>query len=303
MNAIVGYTGFVGSNLYTPERFRAAYNTKNIETAFGTGPDLLVYAGVRAEKYLANRDPERDLENIRQAEENIRRIAPKSLVLISPVDVLSDPRGADEDAAIDETKLQPYGLHRYFLERWTREYSPDALIVRLPGLFGKNLKKNFIYDFIHRIPSMLSAGKFAELSEKAPGLKEYYALQDNGFYKANVPAGKEEEVRELFSTLGFSALDFTDHRSRFQFYNLSRLWDDIRTARENHIRLLHLATEPVSAGEVYEHLTGAKFSNELDTPPACYDFRTKYDTLFGGQNGYICDRVTVMNEIREFVNV
>ena len=263
MNAIVGYTGFVGSNLYTPERFRAAYNTKNIETAFGTGPDLLVYAGVRAEKYLANKDPERDLGNIRQAEENIRRIAPKSLVLISTV----------------------------------------ALIVRLPGLFGKNLKKNFIYDFIHRIPSMLSAGKFGELSDKAPGLKEYYALQDNGFYRANVPAEKEKEVRELFGTLGFSALNFTDHRSRFQFYNLSRLWDDIRTAREHHIRLLHLATEPVSAGEVYEHLTGDKFSNELDTPPACYDFRTKYDTLFSGENGYICDRMTVMNEIREFVNV
>ena len=67
MNAIVGYTGFVGSNLYTPERFRAAYNTKNIETAYGTQPELLVYAGVRAEKYLANRDPERDLANIRQA--------------------------------------------------------------------------------------------------------------------------------------------------------------------------------------------------------------------------------------------
>ena len=26
-------------------------------------------------------------------------------------------------------------------------------------------------------------------------------------------------------------------------------------------------------------------------------------TLFGGENGYICDRMTVMNEIREFVNV
>ena len=70
--------------------------------------------------------------------------------------------------------------------------------------------------------SMLSAGKFGELSEKAPGLKEYYALQDNGFYRANVPAGKEKEVRELFSTLGFSALNFTDHRSRFQFYNTWR---------------------------------------------------------------------------------
>ena len=62
MNAIVGYTGFVGSNLYTPERFGAAWNSRNIAEAYGTEPDLLVYAGVRAEKFLANRDPEKDLE-------------------------------------------------------------------------------------------------------------------------------------------------------------------------------------------------------------------------------------------------
>ena len=303
MNAIVGYTGFVGSNLYTPERFGAAYNTQNIETAYGTEPDLLVYAGVRAEKYLANREPERDLRNIRQAGENIRKINPKSLVLISTVDVLSNPQGADEDAAIDETKLQPYGLHRYMLEQWTREHYPDALIVRLPGLFGKNLKKNFIYDYIHRIPAMLNAGKFEELSQKEPELRQYYVLQDNGFYKANVPAEKEDEVRELFNTLGFSALNFTDHRSRFQFYNLARLWDDIQTARLEDLRLLHLATEPVSAGEVYEYLTGQKFNNEMDTPPACYDFRTGWDSLFGGRDGYLCSRETVLEEIREFVNV
>lgn len=302
MNAIVGYTGFVGSNLYTPERFQAAYNTKNIGRAYGTEPDLLVYSGVRAEKYLANRDPERDLENIRQAEDNIRKINPKSLVLVSTVDVLSDPLGADENAKIDESRLQPYGLHRYMLEQWTREHFPEALIVRLPGLFGKNLKKNFIYDFIHRIPSMLSTGKFEELSKKAPELEEYYALQDNGFYKAAVPAEKEEEVKAIFSTLGFSALNFTDCRSRFQFYNLARLWDDIQVAGKNEIRLLHLATEPVSAGEVYEFLKGEQFSNKMDTPPACYDFRTVYAGLFGGQNGYLCDRETVLEEIRRFVN-
>lgn len=302
MNAIVGYTGFVGSNLYTPERFQAAYNTKNIETAYGTAPDLLVYAGVRAEKYLANKDPEHDLANIRQAEENIRKIAPKSLVLISTVDVLSDPAGADENAKIDPEKLQPYGYNRFLLEQWTREHFPDALIVRLPGLFGKNLKKNFIYDFIHRIPAMLSTGRFEELSRKAPELEEYYALQDNGFWKASVPAEKEEEVKALFESLGFSALNFTDCRSRFQFYNLSRLWDDIQVAKKNEIRLLHLATEPVSAGEVYEFLKGEQFSVKMDTPPACYDFRTVYSDLFGGQDGYICGRETVLQEIREFVN-
>ena len=62
MNALVGYTGFVGSNIYASGEFDSVYNSKNIESAVGTGPDLLVYAGVRAEKFLANNAPEKDLE-------------------------------------------------------------------------------------------------------------------------------------------------------------------------------------------------------------------------------------------------
>ena len=65
-----------------------------------------------------------------------------------------------------------------------------ALIIRLPGLFGKNIKKNYIYDYINLIPSMLKEEKFRELAEKEPELKNYYNLQDNGFYKVNVSAGE-----------------------------------------------------------------------------------------------------------------
>ena len=53
MKAIVGYTGFVGSNLTASGDFDAKYNSGNIREAFGTKPDLLVYSGLRAEKYLA----------------------------------------------------------------------------------------------------------------------------------------------------------------------------------------------------------------------------------------------------------
>ncbi len=81
--ALVGYTGFVGSNIYAATDFDAVYNSKNIEEAFGTNPDLLVYAGLRAEKYLANNAPEQDMALIVQAEENITKINPKKLVLIS----------------------------------------------------------------------------------------------------------------------------------------------------------------------------------------------------------------------------
>ncbi len=302
MNAIVGFTGFVGSNLYTPDRFQAAYNSKNIGEAWGTEPDLLVYAGVRAEKYLANHDPEKDLENIRQAERNIERIRPCRLVLISTVDVLKHPAGADETSEIDTEGLHPYGLHRYFLEQWVREYRPDALVVRLPGLFGKNLKKNFIYDLIHVIPSMLKAEKFAELAEREPRLAAYYPAEENGFRRAVIPDGEQETVKGIFEGLGFSALNFTDSRSRFQFYPLSRLWEDLQTAAEHSLRLLHLATEPVTAGELYRSLTGKEFVNELAAEPACYDFRTCHAGLFGGDMGYLCGKEEIIREIREFVN-
>ena len=61
--ALVGYTGFVGSNIYAATDFDAVYNSKNIEESFGTNPDLLVYAGLRAEcartRYGINRTSRR----------------------------------------------------------------------------------------------------------------------------------------------------------------------------------------------------------------------------------------------------
>ena len=143
MTALVGYTGFVGSNIYEAGQFDAVYNSKNIEEAYGTNPQLLIYAGLRAEKYLANHAPEKDMEMIIQAEENIRKIHPKKLVLISTIDVFRVPKDVDENSRIDTVNLHAYGYNRYQLELWVRETYPDALIVRLPGLFGKNIKKNF----------------------------------------------------------------------------------------------------------------------------------------------------------------
>ena len=71
--AIVGYTGFVGSNIYASGDFDGAYNTRNIQDSFGTCPDLLVYAGMRAEKFLANANPERDYDLVLEAQNNSER--------------------------------------------------------------------------------------------------------------------------------------------------------------------------------------------------------------------------------------
>lgn len=304
MNALVGYTGFVGSNIYTraKDEIGAAYNSKNIEDAFGTKPDLLIYAGLRAEKYLANNAPDKDMELILQAEDNISRIGAGKLILISTIDVFADPSGVCEDDPVSVEGLHAYGKNRYLLEEWVRENYPDALIIRLPGLFGKNIKKNFIYDFINVIPSMLKEDKFEELAGKDSELRRYYKKQDNGFYKADAVREDREMLKERFRRLGFSALNFTDSRSVYQFYDLSRLWSDIRTALDNDIRLWHPATEPVSAAEVYRYLTGEEFVNELAGKPAYYDYRTVHDRTFGGNNGYICGKDEVLGSIKAFVS-
>lgn len=302
MKALVGYTGFVGSNLYAAGGFDAVYNSKNIEEAFGTEPDLLVYAGLRAEKYLANNAPEKDMELIYQAEENISKINPKKLVLISTIDVFKVPNGVDEMTKIDTVELHPYGYDRYQLEVWVRENYPDALIIRLPGLFGKNIKKNFIYDYINVIPFMLKEDKMEELCEKDAELKKYYNHQDNGFYKlADITDEERSLLKEKFKKLGFSALNFTDSRAKYQFYNLGRLWGDIQIALDNNIKLWHPATEPVYASELYEYLSGEKFINELNGTPADYDYKTIYDNVFKGNNGYIADKNQVLKEIEAFV--
>lgn len=302
MPTLVGYTGFVGSNIYACGKFEAVYNSKNIETAYGTKPELLIYAGLRAEKFLANTNPDADMALIEQAKENIRKIAPKRLVLVSTIDVFKNPNGKNEDAEVDCNGLHPYGLNRYRLEQWVREYDPNALIVRLPALYGINLKKNFIYDFIHVIPSMLKDSKYSELAAKDPSLAQYYSLQPNGFYKCNpLDARQTDILKEKFRQLGFTALNFTDSRSVYQFYPLSRLWDDIQTALKHDLRLWHPATEPVSAGELYHFLTGNTFINEIAQFPAYYDFRTKHASAFGGNGNYIITKEQILTDIRAFV--
>jgi hypothetical protein len=301
MDALVGYTGFVGSNIAGKHSFGALYNSRNIESAFGSRPDLLVYSGVPAEMFLANNNPAADLALIDNAAENIRRIAPKRLVLISTIAVLDNPLGANEDYVINTDMLTSYGLHRYKLEQLASIIVPNSHILRLPALFGKNIKKNFIYDLINFFPALLNRAKYEQFAAIETIIADCYKLQDNGFYKLAVAEELKTELRLAFERLNFSALSFTDSRSVFQFYNLTRIWEHIEVAIAKNIQLLHLAVEPLSASEVYNEITGKTFVNVISAKPLNYDFRTKYASSFGGANGYIYDRGQVISDLKTFV--
>lgn len=305
MKSLVGYTGFVGSNLCSKENFDGLYDSKNVQTAYGTNPDLLVYSGVPAQKFIANQFPEEDFKIIENAIENIKKINPKKIILISTIDIYKNPINVDEDSIIETENLQPYGKNRYYLEQWVKNNYEDYLIVHLPGLYGKNIKKNFIYDLIHIIPSMLKKEKYEELVQKDDFINKYYKLEENGFYKykGNVTKDEEDKLKKYFLNIGFSALNFTDSRASYQFYNLSYLWEHICIALKNNIKILNLAVEPIKIEELYEYITGKKFVNQISNNIPEYNFKTKYDKIFGGKNGYLLNKEFILEDIKKFVEL
>ena len=221
MRALVGYTGFVGSNLNMYGDFGAVYNSKNIRQAFGSCPDVLYYAGVPARKFIADKNPRQDLEIIQNARGNIKKIRPKKLVLISTVDVFRNPSGKTEDDKPDA--VNAYGKNRAVLEDMAAQAVKDCHIVRLPGLYGKNIKKNFIYDFINYIPSLLTDAKIASLAGIDRSIYDYYADRGDGFWRVKADIDRRQ-LKKVLENVGFSALNFTDSRGVFQYYNLKYLY-------------------------------------------------------------------------------
>jgi hypothetical protein len=107
------------------------------------------------------------------------------------------------------------------------------------------------------------------------------------------------KLRTFFAQNSFNALRFTDSRSVFQFYDLSRLWGDIEACLKAELPLVNLAAQPIEAGELYSEVFGKSFENHLDKPPALYDMRTRFDEILGGADGYLQSRGDVAAGVKK----
>lgn len=148
-DALIGYTGFVGTTLLKQTRFESLFRSTNIGEIRGQSFDLVVCAAAPAQKWIANREPAADRQKIEGLIEHLRTLRCDTFVLISTVDVFKSPVGASEETPVDEDGLHSYGLHRRLLEKFVEGHFPHHLIVRLPGLVGPGLRKNVIFDFLN----------------------------------------------------------------------------------------------------------------------------------------------------------
>lgn len=298
---LVGDTGFVGSNLLANSLFDSTYHSTNVHTAYDSCPDILIYAGVPGTKFLANRFPYKDKQKIDEAITNIKRISAKKLVLISTVDVNSR-LDVFEDELNERSYFGAYGDHRALLEKWVEENYTDYHIIRLPAIYGINLKKNYIRDLISAVPLILTPQKYETIKFQIPEINEVYILEPDGLYHYNYKLG--DLLNQKFLNNKFNALSFTCQNSSFQYYNLKWLSNDIQRIITEGIKKINLVTEPIYSYELFDLIYNTKFSYEYDNSAICvnYNLKTRYDQLLKGQNGYLYDKTMIINDLVYFIN-
>jgi len=152
MNCIIGYTGFIGSTILRScgenLKIDVHVNSKNIQSIVGKKFETLILACLPAEKWRVNLEPESDLANILKIQNVLRTVSAKQTILFSTVDVYADVLQSDERTTL--FSKQAYGWNRRIFEEFIVKNFPSVYVLRLPGLFGEGLKKNYIYDLMNR---------------------------------------------------------------------------------------------------------------------------------------------------------
>jgi dTDP-4-dehydrorhamnose reductase len=82
--------------------------------------------------------------------------------------------------------------------------------------------------------------------------------------------------------------------SKFQYFDVSRTWEQIEKALDANLKLLNLSVEPVSAQEI-ANLFKVELSGE--SIAVHYDVRSVHSDDFGGRDGYLFDKSHALSGI------
>ncbi|WP_402466796.1 NAD-dependent epimerase/dehydratase family protein [Isoptericola aurantiacus] len=199
--ALIGHTGFVGSNLAAAYGFDDMYNTSNIEQIERQEYDLVFSAAARADSHRINSDGAADRAEIDAYVDLLSTVRTSKLVLASTVCVYPGQTSPDETTPLSENGLTPYGANRLHMERRLGDVF-DLLPVRLPQLYGLGIKKGIVYDLMndYRVEHIRPEGEFQYYDLRRLWADVQVAL-DHGLEALNVatpPLTSATIAREVF---------------------------------------------------------------------------------------------------------
>ena len=306
---LIGHSGFVGGALLRQTDFDACYNSATIATIEGQAFGTLVCAAAPGSMFEANRSPERDAAQIDGLIARLATIRAERFVLISSVAVLADFAGGNDEGTQAFQQDLAYGRHRRALEAFVESHFASSLIVRLPALFGQGLRKNFLFDLMNPVPSLLTEAKRDALMKALdPALGVWaaslYAPDGaTGLLKLDRAAlnadGRRAALEDAVTVLGASATQFHHPDTTYQYYAIDRLWQDIGIALGAGLSHLHLVAEPLTAAAIHARLTGRPMP---DTSARLHreDMRTRHAGLWGAEGPYQFGAAATLDQLAAF---
>lgn len=306
---LIGHTGFVGSALRRQTAFDACFNSANITESAGASFGTVICAAAPGSMFEANRAPEQDRRKIHELIDQLSKVSAGRFVLISSIAVLNDFAGGDDESTQDFQTELAYGRHRRELESFVESHFYDSLIVRLPALFGEGLRKNFMFDLLNPVPTMMPGAKVETLADALePTLghlvRSLYAHDaatglhtlDRAALNAN---HRRAALEDAVVALGTSATQFHNRDTTYQYYGIDRLWADIEIASDADLSHIHLVSEPLKAAAIHSHLTGRDMP-ETSARLHREDMRTRHANLWGKTGPYLSDGDTTLDELSAF---
>lgn len=306
---LVGHTGFVGGALLRQTRFDACYNSANVAAIAGEVFGTLVCAAAPGSMVEANRAPERDAAQIEALIARLDKVEAERFVLISSIAVLDDFAGGDDEGTRAFQQELAYGRHRRRLEAFVEARFPGHLIVRLPALFGAGLRKNFLFDLMNPVPSLLTEARRNAVAEALGGdlaawLRALYAPDAaTGLLKLDRAAldadPRRVALEAALEAFGATATQFHHRETTYQYYPVDRLWQDIGIALAAGLTHLHLAPEPLSAATIHARLTARAMP---ETPARLHreDMRTAHAALWGSEGRYQFAAAATLDRLAAF---
>jgi len=306
---LIGATGFVGGALLRQTDFSACFDSRNVVEIEDQSYDLVVCAAAPGSMLEANTAPERDRAQIHKLIERLSKVRTDRFVLISSIAVLSDFAGQHVESTEDFQENLAYGRHRRELEAFVENHFDRNLIVRLPALFGRGLRKNFVFDLLNPVPSMLSAEKLAVLrdalaADLSDWVQELYDQHTVGgllkLDRAVLNLSPRRRALEVaVNELELSSTQFHNRETTYQYYEIERLWRDIGVALEAGLSHLHLNSEPLKAKVIHKQLTGLEMP-ETTAQLHSEDMHSAHSELWGASGPYLFGGEATLDRLEAF---
>jgi nucleoside-diphosphate-sugar epimerase len=202
-------------------------------------------------------------------------------------------------------------------EKWKANKHPDEDKRNLTEL-AKNLSKAHAGSFV-LISTIDVLGNGADLVESANASnyeKDAYGVNRFEFELDTVHTFPNSLVLRLpgmygpglkknviFDLLNTNELPRINPNSTFQWFDVRDIWPTLILALRENLKILHLATEPISILELVTHLEPSRASelNSSDLGIKEYSMKTEFSRLIADRDGpYLKSKMEVLSQIKNW---